>query len=105
MALALVPLSEPAAQPVGADGDDFLYRTLQGDTLLGLADRFTTTAANWTILQEINAVTDPTRLPIAKTIRIPFSLIPIVSASVQARHVSGGSEGGWRDATGGRPSR
>lgn len=89
LVLACTAVGQPAAQPVGADGADFLYRTVQGDTLTGLAERFTAAPSNWKLLQELNAVAEPTQLPIARLIRIPFALIPLVPATVQAQHVAG----------------
>lgn len=77
------------SQPAGAHGEDFLYRTMPGDTLLELAERFTATSSNWAILQQLNAVSEPRQLPMSKTLRIPFSLIPVVPASIRAGHVSG----------------
>jgi len=77
------------AQPAGAQGDDFLYRTVAGDTLLGLAGRFTAVPGNWTVLQQINGVADPLRLPIGKTMRIPFALIPVEPAPARVSHIYG----------------
>lgn len=77
------------SQPAGAQGEDFLYRTMAGDTLLELAERFTAAPSNWRILQQLNAVSEPRQLPMRKMLRIPFSLIPVVPASINARHVSG----------------
>lgn len=88
-ALAWIAPGTALSQPAGAQGEDFLYRTMPGDTLLGLAQRFTTTPANWTTLQELNAISEPRQLPMGKILRIPLSLIPVVPASVRTDHVSG----------------
>jgi len=77
------------AQPAGAQGENFLYRVVQGDTLGELAQRYTSGAFNWAELQRINSVADPARLPIARLLRIPFSMIPEVPASAVVRHVAG----------------
>ena len=77
------------AQAAGARGDDFLYKVMAGDTLIGLAQRYTTGAANWPRLQSINQVQETTALPIGKELRIPFSMIPEVPADATVVHVAG----------------
>lgn len=87
--LALAGASPVLAQPVGADGDDFLYRVVQGDTLLDVSGRFTDKARNWTLLKQINQVADEYRLPIGKLLKIPFSMIPERPAPAEIVHVRG----------------
>lgn len=87
--LALAGAAPALAQPIGADGDDFLYRVTQGDTLLDLAGRYTATPQNWPTLQQLNNVADTLALPIGQTLRIPFSMIPEVPASASVVHASG----------------
>lgn len=77
------------AQPLGADGDDFIYRIAKDDTLIELAQRYTDASSNWTVLQNLNAVTEPTQLPIGLELRIPFSLIPVVPSQATVSHVAG----------------
>lgn len=88
-ALSLICAGPVLAQPAGADGDDFLYRVVQGDILLELAERYTTTPQNWSILQQLNQVSDDRALPIGKVLRIPFSMIPEVPAPARLVHASG----------------
>lgn len=88
-ALSLISAGPAFAQPAGADGDDFLYRVVQGDILLELAERYTTTPQNWSILQQLNNVADDRALPIGKVLRIPFSMIPEVPAPARLVHASG----------------
>ncbi|OZI16647.1 peptidoglycan-binding protein [Bordetella genomosp. 7] len=78
-----------AAQPLGALGDDFVYRVRPGDTLIGLAGAYTRNEANWSVLQRLNSVTDPHRLMVGRELRIPFSMIPERPAASQVVHVSG----------------
>lgn len=87
--LALTAAGPALAQPAGADGDDFLYRVMKGDTLLELAVRYTATPQNWPALQRINNVADTLALPIGKVLRIPFSMIPEVPAPARLVHASG----------------
>lgn len=89
LALTLASTGPALAQPAGADGDDFLYRVIRGDTLLQLSQRYTTTPQNWSTLQQINNVADEKALPIGKVLRIPFSMIPEVPAPAQMIHASG----------------
>lgn len=77
------------AQPAGAQGDDFLYRVQQGDTLIGLAQHYTGANNNWTSLQSLNQIADPQRLPIGKVLHIPFRLIPVRDGQAVVAHVSG----------------
>ncbi len=86
---ALAATGPALSQPIGANGDDFLYRVIQGDTLLELAGRYTTTPQNWRVLQQINHVADTLKLPIGQTLRIPFSIIPEVPAPASVVHASG----------------
>ncbi|MGP1614173.1 MAG: FecR family protein [Pollutimonas bauzanensis] len=91
MAGALLALaSTPApAQPSGARGGNFLYRAMPGDTLIELAQRFTDNPANWSTLQSLNSVQDPTRLSIGRELKIPFSLIPELPSQAQVSHIAG----------------
>lgn len=78
-----------AAQPAGAKGDDFLYRVVRGDTLGDLAQRYTAEFSNWAVLQRINEVADPRRLPISRLLRIPFSMIPVRGSAATVLHIAG----------------
>ncbi len=77
------------AQPSGARGDDFIYRVIQNDTLIDLAERFTQQADNWSTLQDLNDVKDPMALPIGLQLRIPFDLIPERDAQGRVVHLRG----------------
>lgn len=77
------------AQPAGALGENFLYRVISGDTLLDLAQRFTDKPANWTTLQTLNSVQDPSRMSIGIELKIPFALIPELPSSAHVSHVAG----------------
>ncbi|MGB6217962.1 MAG: FecR domain-containing protein, partial [Castellaniella sp.] len=86
--LALPPIVA-RAEPMGAQGDDFLYRVEQHDTLEQLARRYTLRTEHWPTLQRLNQIDDPHRLPIGKVLRIPLSLIPEQPATATAIHVTG----------------
>ncbi len=87
-ALCFTPMAAQA-QPAGADGDNFLYNVVSGDTLINLAQRYTDKPSNWTTLQSLNQVADPALLPLAKQLKIPFALIPEVPAPATVVHVKG----------------
>ncbi len=90
IAIAVACLASPAsAQPAGAQGDDFLYRVARNDTLISLAEKYTTGAQNWQALQTLNNVADPRQLPIGLLLRIPFHMIPLLPGDATVAHVSG----------------
>ncbi|KFX30345.1 FecR domain-containing protein [Ralstonia solanacearum] len=83
-ALMCCVLPLPAmAQPSGADGNDFLYRVQQGDTLISLADRYMDDAEGWRQLQQHNHIANPYQLQPGSIVRIPFDRIPVVQAAAQ----------------------
>ena len=100
-ALALLCSASVLAQPAGADGDDFLYRVVKGDTLLDLSVRYTANTMNWPTLQQINHVEDTLALPIGKVLRIPFSMIPETPAAARLVYASGQVLVDGRSATSG----
>ncbi|UYO93709.1 FecR domain-containing protein [Pollutimonas sp. M17] len=85
---SLLPLAA-MAQPHGAHGDLFLYRVVAGDTLIALSERFTDKADNWAVLQSLNAVQEPTLLPVGLELKIPFSLIPELPSQARVDHLAG----------------
>jgi hypothetical protein len=85
--LCLPPAAQ--AQPMGADGDDFLYKVQVHDTLEQIARRYTLQPALWKVLQRLNQIADPLQLPIGKTLHIPLSLIPERPAAATVVHVTG----------------
>lgn len=77
------------AQAAGAQGENFLYRVVAGDTLEMLAGRYTHGPLNWSALQTLNNVQEPTRMPIGLLLKIPFSLIPELPSSARVSHLIG----------------
>src|SRR5690606_17557711 len=76
------------AQPSGAQGNDFLYRVVQNDTLIALAARYTSGEQNWQTLQSLNNIADPKALPIGLLLRIPFHMIPQLPGDAVVTHVA-----------------
>lgn len=88
LCLGLLPLAG-YAQPMGAQGEDFLYQVQAGDTLEALSQRYTLQASNWPTLQSLNQVSDTYRLMIGKVLRIPLALIPTEPDAALVSYVSG----------------
>ncbi len=89
VACAILFSARAIAQPAGAQGENFIYRVLGGDTLITLSERFTDSAEHWRTLQALNAVQEPTQLPIGLELKIPFALIPELPAQASATHIVG----------------
>uniref|UniRef100_UPI0033419967 FecR domain-containing protein n=1 Tax=Castellaniella defragrans TaxID=75697 RepID=UPI0033419967 len=85
--MALSPIA--SSQPMGAQGEDFLYQIQAGDTLEQLALRYTLNASQWPTLQRLNQVQDTYALRIGSVLRIPLSLIPERPAQASVIHVTG----------------
>lgn len=82
MALPEVAL---AAGPYG----DFPYRTRAGDTLIGIGQALLKRPSDWTILQKLNGVADPYRMPTGALVRIPLRLLQSDTAPIQVLAASG----------------
>lgn len=90
LALALSNAFIPAnAQPSGAMGENFIYLVESGDTLSDLSELYTARSANWRELQGLNQVSDELQLPIAKELKIPFRMIPVVATEAVITHSKG----------------
>lgn len=100
-----------AAGPV--DGADFSYRTVAGDTLIGIAARLMEDPRDWTLLQKRNRIANPRAIPVGTEILIPPDRMrsrprPIVVEGVRGEASVGGTalapgsrlEEGARVATG-----
>lgn len=91
LSFAAISLSSmPAnAQPSGAVGENFIYLVEPGDTLSDLSELYTARSAHWRKLQGLNQVSDELQLPIAKALKIPFSMIPVVATEALITHYKG----------------
>lgn len=90
LALALSSVILPAqAQPSGAMGENFIYLVESGDTLSDLSELYTARSAHWRELQGLNQISDELQLPIAKALKIPFSMIPVVATEAVITHSKG----------------
>lgn len=90
LCLLLSGITSPLfAQPSGAMGEHFIYLIESGDTLSELSDLFTNRSMHWRQMQELNQVSDELRLPIGKSIKIPFTHIPVVATQTSVVHFKG----------------
>lgn len=75
--------------PAPAEGNDLLYRTRRGDTLVGIGERLLRRPADWPTVQRLNHVADPYRMPSGKTLRIPLRLLRLEAAPASVATVTG----------------
>lgn len=79
-----------------------LHVTERGDTLIGLGRRYLVDPAGWPQLQRLNAVRDPRRLPVGRTLRVPLHLMRSEPADAAVAAVSGGVHSGGRPVVAGQ---
>jgi hypothetical protein len=72
--LAAKVTGEPGS--IVATPPDMTYYALQGDTLTGIAKRFTNKSQNWEVLSKRNHIADDRAIPIGTAILIPADLLP-----------------------------
>lgn len=74
-----------------APGDtaDFVHSMAGGETLYGVAERYTGKSGDWLQLQRYNRIADPHRMAPGTAVRIPMALLAPLPALAQATHVSG----------------
>lgn len=77
------------AQPSGAMGEHFIYLVEPGDTLSDLSERYTHGSMQWQQIQQLNQISDEMRLPIGRSIKIPFTQIPVVTTEASVVHFKG----------------
>jgi hypothetical protein len=82
---AALALSQPQPQPPA----DFVHAVAPGETLYGLAERYTGKSADWVQLQRRNGIADPHRLVPGSEVRIPFALLASMPAVASVAYVSG----------------
>lgn len=78
------------ALPVVAEQEAmWRYTTRPGDNLINLAKTHLINPDDWKILQQLNQVKNPYRMPVGKVLRIPLSLVKQEPASATVTFVSG----------------
>ncbi|THF64714.1 hypothetical protein E6C76_11735 [Pseudothauera nasutitermitis] len=73
--IRLLALASLLFAALPAQADLVQYRVVQGDTLIGLGERLLARPADWPVLQRLNGVADPYRIPVGTQLRIPRELL------------------------------
>lgn len=60
---------------MGAPDPCFSYKAIEGDTLIGLGERFLARPADWPVLARINHVHQPRRIPVGTVLCLPEGLL------------------------------
>ncbi|MCZ4303917.1 FecR domain-containing protein [Zoogloeaceae bacterium G21618-S1] len=74
-----------------AADDAVTYVVQPGDTLIGLGKTLLENPDRWPTVQRLNAVADPYRIPIGRSLRIPVTLLRKEPRAARVVHVSGGA--------------
>ncbi|MBT0960080.1 FecR family protein [Denitromonas iodatirespirans] len=91
LAWALVACALFVASAGRAAEETVNYVVQPGDTLIGLGETLLEDPDRWPVLQRLNAVADPYRIPIGRQLRIPVRLLRKVPREARVVHVSGGA--------------
>lgn len=87
-------MARPAADTVAGNGivistDGITYQTKAGDTLMSIAQQWTTRSENWTTLAKINHIGQDSNIPIGTPIVIPADLLIDEPSQAQVVAMSG----------------
>lgn len=74
---------------VPARAADWLYLTVQGDTLIGLGQQYLKNPNDWPKIQSVNKVPIPKHMPTRFQLRFPVELLKVTPAPVTVSSVSG----------------
>jgi hypothetical protein len=88
VALALLASARSGAQCAAATGY-VDYHVRQGDTLIGVTQRYLEPGTDWHILQEVNSVRSPTQLPPGNKLRLPLERVKRTAVFAQVVHTLG----------------
>lgn len=83
------PLSYAATTTSAADTRVYVHSAKPGDTLGELAQRYLIDKNNWALLQRVNKIANPNRIPIGTPIRIPVAAMRTEAAPATVLSVSG----------------
>jgi hypothetical protein len=84
------------SMPAWSAEDVMNYVVRQGDTLIGLGEALFEHPARWPVVQRLNGVADPRRIPVGSVLRIPVRLLRQVPREGQVVFVSGEASTGGR---------
>lgn len=80
--------------PALAAEREFAYRTVAGDTLIGIASRFLVDSTDWKLLQKRNRVSDPRVIPVGTEIRMPVARMRAQPRPIEVEVVRGNASSG-----------
>lgn len=87
LVLALAVGATPSAAQSPAD--DWQYRIVPGDTLIGIHARWMRAETSWRVLQRLNRIADPRRLRPGSLLRIPYSMLRGSAEAAEVVHAHG----------------
>lgn len=77
---------------IGAENSpEWLYRVRPGDTLIHFGNRHLINPDDWRVLQKLNHIKNPYRMPIGSKMRVPLHLLKQVPAQAEVIFASGGA--------------
>lgn len=82
-----------AATAAQAEEREFAYRTVAGDTLIGIAERFLLDPEEWRLLQKRNRIANPRAIPVGTEIRMPLGRMRSQARPMAVEVVRGRAEG------------
>jgi hypothetical protein len=89
----------PPANAAAQSGEDIIYITKSGDTLIDIGQKYLTSAINYKIVQKKNNVANPRALTIGKKLYIPRTLLKYKIATARLLSVRGNVSVGGGPAT------
>ena len=73
--LSVSPLAISSRAEAATKEDRVRYTFKRGDTLIDLAEKYMRKRSDYVIVQRLNRIKDPFRIPVGKTVVIPFRLL------------------------------
>ncbi len=86
--LVLAVLSAPADAETQRTAQDAIYTVREGDNLYVIAERYFQRTADYAVVQRLNRIADPRRLPVGQSLRVPRRLLrhePVTAIVAAAR--------------------
>lgn len=77
------PLAAPLSPPSAAPGSCHTHIATEGDTLIGLGERYLARPLEWPVLARLNHVANPRRIPIGSPLCVPLARMRSTPRTVQ----------------------
>jgi hypothetical protein len=88
--LALVAVPAGAATPVPTT--DLIYTVKRGDTLIGIAERGLKRWGDYAVVQRLNRVANPRKIPVGTKLRVPRTLLRLEAVDARVTAFRGAAE-------------